>query len=69
MVHEGETGLKFKYADINDFRKKIIYMFEHMDDAKKMGEKGYELIETKYSPETHYKALMNVFDGALRNTK
>lgn len=69
MVHEGETGLKFKYADINDFRKKIIYMFEHMDEAKKMGEKGYELIETKYSPETHYQTLMNVFDSILSNVK
>ncbi len=61
MVEEGKTGLKFKYADLENFRAKITYMFEHMDEAKQMGENGYKLVETKYSPETHYKTLMELF--------
>ena len=62
MVNDGETGLKFKYADINDFRQKIRYMFEHQEEAKQMGENGYKLIETKYSPEVHYNTLMALFN-------
>lgn len=65
MVEEGKTGLKFKYADLDDFRKKITYMFENMDKAQMMGENGYKLIETKYSPETHYQALMKVFEKVM----
>lgn len=66
MVEEGKTGLKFKYADLDDFRKKIAYMFENADKAQLMGENGYKLIETKYSPETHYQALMKVFDSVMK---
>lgn len=62
MVKEGETGLKFKYADIEDFREKIRWMFEHQEEAKKMGENGYKLIETVYSPEAHYETLMSIFE-------
>ena len=65
MVEEGYTGLKFKYADLDDFRKKITYMFEHPEEAKVMGENGHKLIESKYSPETHYQSLMRVFDKVL----
>lgn len=62
MVKEGKTGLKFKYADLDDFRKKIQWMFEHQDEAKKMGEAGYRLVETKYSPDTHYRTLIELME-------
>lgn len=60
------TGLKFKYADIEDFREKIRWMFEHQDEAKKMGENGFKLIETIYSPETHYQTLMKIFEKLVK---
>lgn len=66
MVEEGVTGLKFKYADIEEFRKKITWMFEHPEEAKKMGEAGYKLVETKYSPETHYKTLMELMESVVK---
>lgn len=62
MVDDERTGLKFRYADLGDFRKKITCMFENPDKARIMGENGYKLIETKYSPETHYKELIRVFE-------
>lgn len=66
MVREGETGLKFKYADIEDFREKIRWMFEHQEEAKRMGENGYKLIETVYSPEAHYETLMGIFEKLVK---
>lgn len=62
LVHNYETGLTFEYANIEDFRSKITYMFEHPDEAQKMGEKGYRMIETKYSPTTHYNELIKLMN-------
>lgn len=67
MVRDGETGLKFKYADISDLKSKITWMFEHQEDARRMGEKGYELIESVYSPNTHYEQLLDVFLKLVKN--
>lgn len=61
MVKDGDTGLKFKYRDVDDLKLKIKYMFENPEEAKRMGRNGYHLIETLYSPQTHYKQLMEVF--------
>lgn len=65
MVTDGKTGLKFRYADIEDFREKIRWMFEHQKDARIMGENGYKLIETTYSPKTHYQALMKLMEKTI----
>lgn len=61
MVDESKTGMKFKYADIKDFRRCVTYIMEHPYEAKTMGENAYNLVETKYSPEAHYEELMKVF--------
>lgn len=66
MVEDGKTGMKFKYADLDDLRRCITYMMENPDEARAMGENAYELIETKYSPESHYKQLMEVFGKVVR---
>lgn len=69
MVKDGETGLKFKYGDLDDFREKIRWMFEHKDEANAMGEAGYKLVETAYSPEAHYEALMRLMELVIGNKK
>ncbi len=61
MVDEGITGLKFNYSNIEDLKSKINYMFGHQEKTIEMGENGYKLIETIYSPEVHYERLMDVF--------
>ena len=44
-------------------------MFKHQEEAKKMGENGYKLIETVYSPEAHYQQLVEVFNKVLKLTE
>lgn len=61
MVEEGKTGMKFKYADLDDLRRCVTFMLEHPDESRAMGENAYKLIETKYSPESHYEKLMEEF--------
>lgn len=72
MVEDGKTGLKFKYGDIEDFRNKIRYMFNHPGEAIAMGEEGYTLIEEKYSPKAHYNKLIQLMTTTIqeyRNSK
>lgn len=66
LVQNDKTGLTFKYADINDFRCKITYMFEHQDKARIMGEEGYNAILSHYSPKEHYKQLNKLFETIVK---
>lgn len=65
MVDEGQTGMKFKYADLNDLRRCVSYMIEHPEESKTMGEKAYKLIETKYSPDIHYNKLIGLMNKVI----
>jgi len=69
LVRNHETGLTFRYADINDFRNRIAYMFEHPEEAKRMGEQGYRNVLSEYSPEVHYKQLYNLFESVVNDWK
>lgn len=65
MVDEGNTGMKFRYADLDDLRRCVSYMIEHPEEAMTMGEKAYHLIETKYSPESHYNKLIELMNKVI----
>lgn len=62
LVHDNETGLTFKYADVHDLREKIKYMFQHQNEAKIMGENGYKHVFSSYSPTQHYNQLIKLFN-------
>ena len=65
MVDEGNTGMKFRYADLDDLRRCVSYMIEHSEASKTMGENAYHLIETKYSPESHYNKLIELMNKVI----
>lgn len=65
MVEEDKTGMKFKYADLDDLRRCVSYMIEHPEESKTMGENAYKLIETKYSPESHYNKLIELMNKVV----
>lgn len=69
MVEEGKTGLKFNYGNIEDLQNKISWMFNHQAEAQQMGETGYKLVETIYSPDTHYNKLIQLMERVIRNKK
>ncbi len=37
-------------------------MYDHQDDAKRMGETAYQQLVAQYSPQVHYEKLMNLFE-------
>ena len=61
LVHENETGLTFKYADSADLTSKVKALIENPGLAQQMGENAYQTIIDKYSPDTHYRNLMELF--------
>lgn len=65
MVEEGKTGMKFKYADLDDLRRCVSYMIEHPEESKTMGENAYKQIETKYSPDSHYNKLIKLMNKVI----
>ena len=65
MVDEGNTGMKFRYADLDDLRRCVSYMIEHPEESKTMGENAYKLIETKYSPDSHYNKLIELMNKVI----
>lgn len=65
MVDEGNTGMKFRYADLDDLRRCVSYMIEHSEASMAMGENAYHLIETKYSPDSHYNKLIELMNKVV----
>lgn len=65
LVENGQTGLLFKYQDMEDLRLKIVFMKEHEMEARRMGEEASRRVEGQYSPMTHYRVLIQLFKNIL----
>lgn len=65
LVKNGETGLTFKYADYLDLRTKACMMFNDVHSAQNLGENGYKTIKQFYSPEVHYRKLLNLMNSLV----
>lgn len=63
LVHDGETGLTFKYADSTGLTEKVKQMMDNPEQAKRMGEQAYQSVVREYLPETHYRSLMSLFNA------
>ena len=68
LVRDGETGLTFRYADVMDLRDKIDYLFQHVVEARKMGENAFQELVSRYLPEVHYHQLMDLFGKVVNQS-
>lgn len=62
LVHQGQTGLTFKYGDTDDLIQQVRYLMTNADKAQVMGNQAYRTLLEKYSPEAHYESLMSLFN-------
>lgn len=69
LVHDGETGLTFKYADADDLRSKVGMLVDNPEKARTMGEHAYQVVVDNYSPEVHYQKLMSLFNSVIKYSK
>ena len=48
-----------------DIADKILYLLDHPEKAKRLGRRGRELIEEKYSWEAEQRKLLNMYEKVL----
>lgn len=65
LVIDGENGYLFKPGDPEDLANKI-RMLDDDEKIIKMGVKSRRRLEDKFAPQTHYNALMKVFNSVRR---
>ncbi|MCG8570244.1 MAG: glycosyltransferase family 4 protein [Spirochaetes bacterium] len=69
IINDGYTGLHFNPGDVKDLRKKVQFMVDHPDLAKKMGANARKEYEQKYTPEKNYEMLINIYKDTIEGYK
>lgn len=65
LVIDNENGFLFEPQNYEELAK-IVKRFDNDEIVKRMGEKGWELLNSKFLPEKHYKELLNVFESVIK---
>ncbi len=63
IVRENNCGLLVEPGDPKAQAETILYLFEHPDQAREMGENGRRAVLEKYNWETEGKKLLALYDG------
>lgn len=62
LVENNITGYTFPYSDADALRAHARHMLDNPYEAQRMGAEARRRIDTEYSPDTHYNALMQVLN-------
>jgi len=62
LIHEDKTGLLFPAGNVEQLTEQISFLHERPELAAQMGAAGRELVRSRHSPETHYAALMKLYE-------
>lgn len=65
LIDTGKDGLIFEPGNAVELTQKIKWIWEHREEAKKMGLSGREKVESKFNKETHYEGLMSIYHSVL----
>ena len=64
FVHHKKTGLVVPMGDINGLVQAMDYIAEHPEEAKAMGQAGYEFLHDTLAPKKVYEETMAVYEAA-----
>lgn len=67
LVREGENGRYFRDGDEDDLTEKIIWMFEHPEERKRMGEFSTQIIRNEVNINTVLKGFADAFAYVTRD--
>jgi glycosyltransferase involved in cell wall biosynthesis len=65
VVEDGKTGILFNPANPDDLAEKVNHFLLNTSDVSRMGLRGRELAQTKFSPDESYKMLMDIASKVL----
>jgi glycosyltransferase involved in cell wall biosynthesis len=64
-LRNGETGFLVSSKDIPQLAEKMRWLLENRGTASGMGEKAREIVKERFSPETHLRRLVEVFNQEI----
>lgn len=64
-IRDNENGYKFELKNIDSLLEKIKKM-DDKDNVRNMGENAYNDVRTKYSIDSHYKNLLQIFNKIIK---
>jgi glycosyltransferase involved in cell wall biosynthesis len=62
LIEDGITGLLFKTGDVPQLASQLDFLTSRLDLAEKMGLAGKAKVESDYKPESHYRALIELYE-------
>jgi glycosyltransferase involved in cell wall biosynthesis len=65
LVSDGETGLLYRTGDVQHLKESIETLGSQPDLAEKMGRAGWERVRDQYSPESHSRKLLSLYEGLI----
>jgi glycosyltransferase involved in cell wall biosynthesis len=69
FIIDEKTGVFFKKGNYLDLREKVNYLVKNKDECVIMGNNAYQMLNSRYSENKHYKALMNVFHRTIDDNR
>jgi glycosyltransferase involved in cell wall biosynthesis len=68
IVSDGSTGLLFAPGQVDDLAEKMDWAWAHPDQMNKMGRQARREYETKYTAETNYQLLMDIYNQVKKRS-
>jgi glycosyltransferase involved in cell wall biosynthesis len=65
LVDQGETGLLFPTGNVDQLKTAISFLFERPELAAQMGATGRRFVETRHTPEAHYRVLTRLYSELM----
>jgi glycosyltransferase involved in cell wall biosynthesis len=69
LVQPGQTGLLYRTGDVNELASAIEFLSARPELAERMGRTGYEMVLERYTPATHYDALIRLYETLITGKK
>jgi glycosyltransferase involved in cell wall biosynthesis len=64
LVEDGLTGFHFTPGDAAELAEKVTWAWEHPSEMREMGTAARREFEAKYTAESNYPMLMDIYEGA-----
>lgn len=63
VVKEADCGILVDPTNVDEIANAILYLLEHLEEAKRMGENGRRAVEEKYNWEKMEEKLLKLYEG------
>jgi glycosyltransferase involved in cell wall biosynthesis len=69
IVEDGKTGILFTPGDPKDLAAKVQWAWTHQEEMQQMGRQAREIYEKRYTADTAYDLLMDIYKKAIDGKK